>query len=303
MTTERKYGKHLIVLSHADKPMFGDSGISKGDLVDYYARIAEYMLPHLAGRPLTLHRFPDGIGQSGFYQQARGSHFPDWMPGLKVDHGGETGTLEHVLCNSQAALAYLANQGVIALHAWLSRKEALDAPDQLVLDLDPPDRNFEPARQAAQHVRALCSELGLPAFVKTTGSRGLHVVVPLRPEAPFDAVRVAARTLAERLAERWPEELTTAQRKNKRGRRVYVDVMRNAFGQTAVAPYSVRALPEAPIATPLDWEELDDRSVHARSFDMSNIFRRLGQKDDPWSRIRRHAIGFKTLRRALESPH
>ena len=301
MTTERRIGQHLLELSRLDKLLFPGSEISKGDLVDYSQRIAPWMLPHIANRPLTLHRFPDGIEDSGFYQQSRAEHSPRWLPECRIEHGGDTGTVHHILCDSRAGLAWLANQGTITLHAWLSTTRAVHHPDQLILDLDPADQNFQPVRKAARYAHTLLQELKLPAFVKTTGSRGLHVVVPLRPDASFDKVREAARKLAARMAERWPEELTVAQRKNQRGKRVYLDVMRNAFGQTAVAPYSVRALPNAPIATPLDWDELSGRRLHAQKFNMSNIFRRLGQKDDPWSDLRRHAIGFETLRQALES--
>ena len=207
--------------------------------------------------------------------------------------------MRHVLCDSAAALAYLANQGVIALHAWLSRRDTLHQPDQIIVDLDPPGDDFEPVRQAALQVAAFMRELGLTPFVKTTGSRGLHVIAPIRPEADFDRVRKCVRTMVEAMARRHTDTLTTAQRKDKRGNRLYLDIMRNAFGQTAVAPYSLRARPGAPVATPLAWDELEDRSINARSFDAGNIFRRLGQRDDPWSGMRRHAVRLATLEKAL----
>ncbi len=183
--TERRIGRHAVQLSHPDKTMFPDIGMSKRGVVDYYERIAEYMLPHIEDRPLTLHRFPDGIDKPGFYQQARGGHFPDWLPGLEIEHGGDTGNVCHVLCDSAAALAYLANQGVIALHAWLSRRDKLHQPDQIIVDLDPPGDDFEPVRQAALQVAAFMRELGLTPFVKTTGSRGLHVIAPIRAGSRF----------------------------------------------------------------------------------------------------------------------
>lgn len=290
-----------IALSHPDKVLFPDDGLTKADLADYYQRVAPLMLPHLRGRALTLHRFPDGIGESGFYQQNRSDHFPDWLPARRIDHGGDTGEVTHIFCERAADLVYLASQATLTLHAWLSQAARPNRPDQLVFDLDPPGDDFAPVRRAAHQIGDALREAGLTPFVKTTGSRGLHVVAPLKPDADFDRVRRACRRLADHLAARHPDALTTEQRKNKRQGRLYLDIMRNAFGQTAVAPYAVRAKPGAPVAMPLDWEEVNDRAIGPRRYTMENAFRRLGQKDDPWADLGRSAAGIDKLEAALEA--
>lgn len=298
--TERKFGRHTIDLSNLDKTLFPDAGYTKGDLVDYYDQVADIMLPHIKDRPLTLHRFPDGIGKSGFFQQNRADYYPDWLDELSVDHGGDTGQVRHIMTNHKAALVYLANQGAITLHRWLSRQDKLENPDCLIFDLDPPGKDFSPVRQAARWVADAMRELGLTPYVMTTGSKGVHVVAPLRPEADFDGVRDIAQTLAHWLADQHPDDLTTEQRKNKRRGRIYLDVMRNAFGQTAVAPYAIRAIPGAPVATPLDWDELDDTGIEPQTFTLSNILKRLDKQDDPWSGMYRHAVKPSKLGGALK---
>jgi bifunctional non-homologous end joining protein LigD len=260
------------------------------------------MLPHLRNRPLALHRYPDGIGQSGFVQQKASGHFPDWIRTQRTPRAEEDGeAVEHVLCNDPATLVYLANQAVVSLHGWLSRSPRIRRPDRLVFDLDPADEDFGAVRQAARWVIGLMTQLGMNPHVMTTGSRGLHVVAPLRPDTDFDAARRLAVDMAKRLARQHPEQLTTEMRKSKRAGRIYLDVMRNAYGQTTVAPYSVRALPGAPVATPLDTEELADARLQPRRWHLRNVLRRLGQKDDPWARIGRHATALSTARRALRA--
>jgi len=191
--SDRRFGRRRVALSHLDKMLFPDAGIRKGELVDYYADIADVMLPHARNRPLTLRRFPDGIDAGGFVQQHRSEHFPAWIEGVKTRRAdGDGPPVEHVLANDQATLAYLANQGVITFHGWLSRAPRLSTPDRLVFDLDPPDEDFAAVRRAARQVIDLMEELGLNPYLMTTGSRGLHVVAPLRAEAAFDAVRALA---------------------------------------------------------------------------------------------------------------
>jgi bifunctional non-homologous end joining protein LigD len=196
---------------------------------------------------------------------------------------------------------YLANQACIAFHGWLSRKDALRRPDQLVFDLDPAGGGFESVRFAAHVVRQLLDELECRSFCKTTGSRGLHVVVPLRRDSDFDEVRELAHDIAEVAADREPRRLTTKTRKDARRGRLFLDYLRNSYAQHAVVPYSLRALPGAPVATPLDWSELEDAHMDARRFRLDNVFRRLGQKDDPWQGWRRHAVSSVALRRRLQA--
>lgn len=293
--TERKYGRHSIDLSNLEKTFFPDDKLTKGDLINYYDSVAKVMLPHIQDRPLTLHRFPDGIHRSGFIQQSRPEHFPDWFTGLDINHGGDTGHIEHMIADHRAALIYLAGQGSITLHRWLSRREQLQRPDMLVFDLDPPDGRFAPVRQGAFRVAEALRAWGLTPYVMTTGSRGLHVVSPIRPEAGFDHVRAQTQEMARQLADRYADELTTEQRKDKRQGRLYLDIMRNAFGQTTVVPYAVRAKTGAPVAAPLDWDELDTGNIGPRAYTIHNMPRRLANKADPWRDMRRHAVKPATI--------
>lgn len=286
----RHFGPYSVELSNTDKVLFPDSGITKGDLIDYYSKVADVMLPHLKDRPLTLQRFPDGIDAEGFFQQEVSDYFPDWIDTRKTPRADSKGeAVEHMLCNNQATLVYLANQAVITLHSWLSCAPRLKKPDRLIFDLDPAEEDFSAVRNAAQSVVALMQELGMSPHVMTTGSRGLHVMAPLQGDADFDEVRELSMSIASCLAEEHPKELTTEQRKNKRRGRIYLDVMRNAYGQTAVAPYAVRAKPGAPVATPIDLSELGDSRLEPQRWSMGNILQRLGQKGDPWADIQRHA--------------
>ncbi|MEQ8967871.1 MAG: non-homologous end-joining DNA ligase [Azospirillaceae bacterium] len=286
-----------IAVSNQDKVLFPADGITKGDLVDYYRRVAPTALPHWRGRPVTMQRFPDGIERDGFFQKQAPDHFPGWITRVTLDK--EDGTVTHLLIEDAATAVYLADQACITPHLALSRADAADRPDRLVIDLDPSDDDFEKVRFAAKTAGDLLAALDLPAFAMTTGSRGLHVVVPLARSAGFDAARAFARDLAGRLADAHPDTLTVEQRRDRRGDRVYLDVLRNAYGQTAVAPYAVRAKPGAPVATPIRWRELDDPRLGPRRWTIANLFRRLGQTEDPWAGIDRRAVAMDTARDRL----
>lgn len=294
MADTARIGDQTVPLTHTDKVLFPDDGVSKGDLVAYYRSVAEVLLPHLADRPLTLHRFPDGIGHGGFFQQHAGDHVPDWVATADVPARGDQDAVRHILCQDEASLAYVANLGAIELHRWLSTTAAPDHPDLVVFDLDPPDG--VPAgrlREAATLVRDLFDEFGLVPFLQTTGGRGYHVVAPLDATQPEELVRPLARSLADHLAARFPDRLTTKQRKADRGDRIFLDTNRNGYGQTAVAPYTVRSRPGAHVATPIGWDELS--RVAPDKYDVHNLTRRLARKADPWRDIRRHARSAATV--------
>lgn len=298
---ERQFGPHIVNVSNEDKVLFPDSGITKGDLIDYYETVAETMLPHLKERPLALHRFPDGLEGSGFVQQRVSDHFPDWLETERVQRADESsGSVEHPVCNKLATLVYLADQAAISLHRWLSRRDKLDSPDLLVFDLDPSTDAFAPVVDAAHRVVEFMEELGASPHIMTTGSRGLHVVMPLRRDDDFDEVRSVAQRMAGVLADRYPDDLTIEHRKRKRGKRIYLDVLRNAYGQTAVAPYSVRARPGAPVATPLYPEELEDPDLRPDGFTINDLPGRLEKRGDPWHRIKQHGVALSTVGKALE---
>jgi bifunctional non-homologous end joining protein LigD len=276
-----------VEITHPDRVLFPADGITKGDLVDYYAAVAEAMVPHLKGRPLTLWRYPRGIDEQGFVQQDFADTLPDWMGSAEVAKEG--GTLVHPVADRREALVWLANQNCITPHSWLSRRDRLDEPDLIVFDLDPSTSDFAPVRAAARACADVLDDLGLAAYLKTTGSRGLHVVVPLSRGTDFDTVRQFARDVADIVAADDPAHRTVEQRKDKRGDRIYLDVMRNAYAQTAVAPYAVRARRGAPVATPLEWDELGGRGLRPDRFTVRDVPKRIAEQGDPWADMRRRA--------------
>jgi bifunctional non-homologous end joining protein LigD len=278
-----------VEVSHPERVVFPGEGITKGDIVDYYRRVAPVMVPHLRHRPLMLQRFRAGIDEGGFYQKEAAEHFPAFIRRVEVDKAG--GVVRHPVVDNEDALVYLANQGTVTFHTWLSQADGLRHPDRLVFDLDPPDvaGAFAAVRATALKLRKLFEELGLTPFVQTTGSLGLHVVAPIEVGPNHDDVLAFAHAVAERLAAMDPGRLTTEFRKAKRGKRIYLDVARNGYAQTVVAPYSVRARPGAPVATPLDWDEVRASRLAPDRWTIGNVFRRLGAKADPWRGMDRHA--------------
>ncbi|UFU02737.1 non-homologous end-joining DNA ligase [Ruania suaedae] len=285
-----------VEISKPDKELFpatDDPAVTKADLAGYYAEVAQTMLPHLRGRPISMQRFPDGIDDGSFFEKKVPGHFPDFVAAVEVDTAD--GPQRQVTIADARTLVYLANQACVTPHVWLSTADRLDRPDRLVVDLDPTVPGLDAVRRATRMVGDLCDELGLTTFLTTTGSRGYHVVVPLRPDAGFDQVREFARTAAEVLVGRDPDLLTLEARKDNRGDRVLVDIQRNGYAQTAVPPYAVRARPGAPVAVPIRWDELS--RVDPGRYTIRSLPRRLAQTEDPWSGIDRHR---QSLDRAAE---
>ncbi|MET9296508.1 non-homologous end-joining DNA ligase [Streptomyces sp. NPDC003077] len=267
-----------------DKVLFPDDGLTKWDLAGHYAAVAARAVPHLRGRPLMMERYPDGIGDGSsrpLMQKNAPEYFPDWVHrSVQAKEGGE---VTHVVCDDAATLVYLADQASITQHRWLSRADRPDHPDLLIFDLDPAEGSgFPDVRWAAARLCELWDELGLPTRLMTTGSRGLHVIVPLDAKEDYDSVRAFARDVAELLTARHPDRLTLEQRKAAREGRVYLDIQRNAYAQTAVAPYSVRARPGAPVATPIGHDELDDPELAPDRWTVTTLPARL-DSPDPWS--------------------
>jgi bifunctional non-homologous end joining protein LigD len=279
-----------VEVTHPDRVLFPDpnsKGITKRDLVDYYREVSDAMLPHLKDRPLNVQRFPRGIGEKGFVQQDFADTLPDWMSGVEVDKEG--GTLVHPVADRREGLAWLANQNCIALHMWQSRRGRLHIPDRVVFDLDPAEEDFAVVRATARATAGVLDDLGLACYVQTTGSRGLHVVTPVRGDNDYDTVRQFARDVAEVVVADDAAHRTVEARKDNRGSRVYLDIMRNAYAQTAVAPYSVRARAGAPVATPLEWDELGSRGLRGDKFTIRDLPKRLAGQPDPWAEMSRRA--------------
>jgi bifunctional non-homologous end joining protein LigD len=243
------------------------------------------MVPHVRDRPVSLQRFNNGIEAGGFFQKNLARGRPDWVKSVRVGKRG--GSLVHALANDAATLVWLANQNCITPHVWTARADRLERPDRMVFDLDPEgDDDFTLVRRTARELGDILRESGVEPFAMTTGSRGIHVVVALRRRYGFDKVRAAAVAVAEQLVARRPRDLTMEFYKRKRDGRLFVDVNRNAYAATSVPPYAVRPKPGAPVATPLRWEELEDRRLRAQRYTLRNVLDREG---DPWESIARAA--------------
>jgi len=274
-----------VKLTNLDRVVFPADGLTKGDVVAYYERVAERMLPHLAGRPLSLERYRKTIDDGGFYQQSASAHFPDFVGRLEVARNEGGGTTVHPTAESPQALVYLANQGALTLHAWPAREPALECPDALVLDLDPDSDDFAPVRRAALLLREELEKVGLEGVPLATGSRGLHVIVPLDATTPWAGVWTSAKAIGAALVKRAPKELTRAFYKSQRRGRLYVDTGRARRGHTAVVPYTVRAKPGAPVAAPVTWAEVEDEQVlpDGRAVTIRTV---LDRPPDPWAGAR-----------------
>jgi bifunctional non-homologous end joining protein LigD len=283
---------HDIKVTNPEKVLFPEDGITKGELVDHYLHIAGAMVPLIRGRPLTMQRFPDGIGKEGFFQKEASYYFPEWVNRATLELG--KGGIQHqVVCDDASTLVYLASQAMVTPHVFLSRIEKVHYPDRLILDLDPPDNNFDVVRSAAKTIRDALEAAGYPVYLMTTGSRGLHVVVPLDRSADFDTVRAFARGFGEKLAAKYPDRFTIELSKEKRKGRLFLDYLRNSYGQTGVAPYGVRAKNGAPVATPITWDELD-KIKSSQEYNIRNIMARMDKRGDAWKNIDKDAARVKS---------
>jgi bifunctional non-homologous end joining protein LigD len=275
-----RVGKRDIKTSSEERVIFPRDGITKGQVLEYYEGIARFMVPHLKNRRLTMERFQPDIDAKPVFQKGIPEHFPDWIPRVTVPKHG--GSVTHVVCNDAATLVYLANQGCLTPHVGLQRIDKNDFPDQMIFDLDPSGDSFETVRSVAFGMRQLLEELGLTPYLKTTGSRGLHLLVPLDRKLDFDQVRAIAHSIAEEMERRDPEHVTTEFfKKNRRGR-LFLDTNRNGTAQTAVPAFAVRARDGAPVAMPITWTELEDPNLNARSWTIRDACSRMEAIEDPW---------------------
>ena len=282
------------MITHPEKVLFPDDGITKGELASYYESIAPAMLPHIRGRPITMERYPAGIGQKGFFHKDVSKGFPPWLERVEVPK--KDGTVHHPVANDARSLLWIANQNCITPHVWTSRTPDLYYPDVCVFDLDP-SKDDEPdvLRKAAVALRDLLEELGLPSWVKTTGSKGFHIVVPLDGKTRMDDVAGFAHRVGALMVTRHPDILTQEFSKADRGGRILVDTGRNGYSATFAAAYAVRARPGAPVSAPCTWEELESGKAEPRTFTLRNMADRMAQVGDLWS-------GMPRRRRSLTRP-
>ncbi|MDX1631943.1 MAG: DNA ligase D [Thermoanaerobaculia bacterium] len=270
-----------VEITNRDKPFWPDDGFTKGDLVDYYDRIAPWLLPYLRSRPLVLARYPDGIAGKSFYQKQAPAHLPDWIETVEIRSGSPPKAIDYIVCNDRETLLHLVNLGTIPFHLWASPVDRLDRPDWCIVDLDPKEAPFEDVVVLARTLSEICREIRVPAFVKTSGATGLHVLVPLGGQLDYEQSRTFAELLARLTLDRHRKIATLARSLQARSGRVYLDYLQNRRGQLLVAPYAVRALPGAPVSTPLRWKEVVP-SLAVGRFTIRSVPRRMAQlQEDP----------------------
>lgn len=270
------------MITHPEKILFPDDGITKGELAAYYEAIAPVMLPHLRRRPITMERYHRGISAPGFFQKDVSKGFPEWLKRVEVPK--KDGTVHHPIANDTRSLLWLANQNSITIHVWPSRTPNLYYPDICVFDLDPSHEDeFDLLRAAALNVRDLLAELGLPSWIKTSGSKGFHIAVPLDGKSDFGTVARFAHHVGKILIERDPQHLTQEFSKVDRGGRILVDTGRNGYSATFAAAYTVRAKAGAPVSAPCTWEEVERGEVQPKSFTLRGMIQRINQVGDLWA--------------------
>jgi bifunctional non-homologous end joining protein LigD len=287
-SAQLRVGRRTVTLSHPDKPLFNSPEVTKLDLARYYEQVGEAMVPYLRGRPLAMETYPGGIESKSFFVKSAPAHFPDWIPRVTVPKRG--GTITQALAEEPATMVFLAGQNVITPHIWLSRADRPHEPDRLIIDLDPaPGVSFAEIRAAARAAGARLRDAGLATYAMVTGSRGIHVVSPLRRGPDFTEVHRFTRALAEAMVAENPDRLTLEWHREERGRRIYLDVNRVAYAQHVVAPYGVRARTGAPVAMPIHWDELEDPQLAPDRWTVRTAPGRLADEGDAWRGIGRHA--------------
>jgi len=289
-------------VTHPEKVLFPDSGITKGELCAYYEAVAPLMLPHISGRPVTMERYPAGIDKKGFIQKNVAKGFPEWLERVEIEKRDpkETETVHYPLVADARALVWLANQNSITPHVWTSRVPKLDQPDLCVFDLDPPGDDPAAVRAAALSVREVLAELGLPSFVKTSGSKGFHILIPLDGQSDYPTVWRFAHGVGAVLVKRRPHALTQEFIKADRAGRILIDTGRNGPGATFAAVYAVRPKAGAPVSAPCTWDEVERGTVGPRTFTLRTMPARIGDVGDLWQEIEGRRCALRDPLTALE---
>lgn len=282
------------MITHPDKVLFPDDGITKGELAAYYEMIAPVMVPHMRNRPVTMERYHRGIDAPGFFQKDVSKGFPEWLQRVEVPKKG--GTVHHPVVTDARSLLWLANQNCITPHVWTSRAPDLYHPDVCVFDLDPSQDDPEQLRAATLRLRDFLDELGLPSWLKTSGSKGFHILVSLDGKSNMGEVSAFAHAVGSALVTRDPENLTQEFHKVDRGRRILVDTGRNGYSATFAAAYAVRAKSGAPVSAPCSWKELESGDAGPRTFTLRSMRQRIESVGDLWDEMRKRK---RSLKRAI----
>lgn len=283
------------MITHPDKVLFPDDGITKGDLAAYYETMAPIIVPHLRNRPITMERYPAGIAEKGFWQKDVSKGFPAWLPRVEVPK--KDGVVHHALVTDARSLLWITNQNTVSQHVWTSRVPRLDYPDLCVFDLDPSIDDVGAVRAAAIALRNLLEELGLPSWIKASGSKGFHIVVPVDGKTPMRLVARFATAVGALFVGLASDRLTQEFSKADRGDRIYVDTGRNGYGATFAAAYTVRAKRGAPVSAPCTWEEIERGDVNPDTFTLRNMPDRIAKVGDLWADMRRRG---RSLTRPME---
>ena len=279
-------------ITNPKKILFPKSKITKEEFVNYYKKIAKWILPLVKGRPISLKRFPNGVKKEKFFQKKAMDYYPKWIKLATVKRKDQP-SIKMPLITNLDSLLYIANQ-VGEIHIWLSRIDKPDIPDRLIFDLDPPKDGFSKIKEAAKDMKKLLADLKLPCFLMTSGSKGLHVVVPVKRQKTFREVKDFSKKVAKLLETKFPKKYTTIPGKGKRKGKVFIDYLRNESAQTTIAPYSIRALEHAPIAIPIEFNEIS--KINPQSFNIKNISKR---KKNPFINLEAKAVSLKNAEKKL----
>jgi bifunctional non-homologous end joining protein LigD len=283
------------MITHPEKVLFPDAGITKGEMAAYYEAVAPIMVPHIRGRPITMERYPNGIDKKGFMHKDVSKGFPEWLERVEVPK--KDGTVHHAIVTDTRSLLWLANQNTITPHVWSTRAPDLYHPDICVFDLDPSVDDSDMLRSAALGLRDFLQELGLPSWIKTSGSKGFHIAVPLDGKSNMGEVSGFAHHVGAMLVKLAPDHLTQEFSKADRGRRILIDTGRNGYSATWAAPYAVRARPGAPVSAPCTWDEVERGEIGPRSVTLRLMSDRVAKVGDLWADMRKKK---RSLTRAIE---
>ncbi len=277
---EIKIGKYSVTISNRKKIYWPEEGFTKGDVIDYYDKVSDIILPYLKDRPLSLKRNPNGINDKGFYHKDAGENVPSFVDVFKVKAESNNKIIDYIVCNNKATLLYVANLGCIEINPWNSTIKKSANPTWMVIDIDPSDKNtFSEVVDTAFATKMILDKAGVKSYCKTSGSSGLHVYTPLRNKYDYDIVRNFANIIASLVREQLPDTTTLERSLSKRGPKIYIDWLQNRTGQTLASVYSLRPVPGASVSTPLEWKEVNHK-LSPKQFTIKNIFARIKKKGD-----------------------
>jgi len=298
--SEIKIGRHIVAITNRKKIYWPGEGYSKGDLIDYYDKMADHILPHLKGRCLSLKRNPNGINDKGFYHKDAGENAPSYVDVFKVKSESNNKIIDYIVCNNKATLLYVANLGCIEINPWNSTTKKPGYPTWMAIDIDPSDKNkFTEVVDTALAVKMVLDKAGISCYCKTSGASGLHVYIPLRNKYDYITVRHFAHIIASLVQEQLPEITTLERSLHKRGPKIYIDYLQNSAGQTLASVYSLRPVAGASVSTPLEWKEVNHQ-LSPQQFTLENIFRRVTKKGDLFSPVLNDSNSIQKALKALK---